>query len=498
MANVPENLQQILTARYGKDVRQSIHDAIEANYEYANGDVIDRAIQPSFGALPEYIKPGFIDYNDGDFHEGVNVHFIGPVPYYSNVTYSVRGYVYGIVAQALYYDSSFSVVGHALFSDTAFHELTNIPANTRWILIQSLSKDIDLKTNAIYHGDIASKCKTSSVRTSTIFSYRVFASHYYYNGFNSIIPVSPNDTGLSTDIIDVRNVSSIRYNGSAMYQAKSVYWADEYMNEISSEQYQLAKGEYKTLTVPEGAAFARFQSLFVDYLDVVNDDQFKGNYVNEIKSLLPKIPKATASPLCEKKYCVCGDSYTAGTWSGSDPTYPKIIAANNYMNLTDLSRGGMSLTSISESNSFTGQKIYEQIPKDSDYITLMFGLNNLNSPDGDKNSTDISTEWGAWNTALGWIFTNIPKAHIGMIIPYNWLPQTKADLYTEIAKYWGVPVLNLKSDPNIPFLFGSAPYEMSPTMLAARDKVFKQSDNHPTPEAHAFMAPIVQSFMERI
>ena len=34
MSNIEQNLQKILASRYGKDVRQSIHDSIHDCYEY--------------------------------------------------------------------------------------------------------------------------------------------------------------------------------------------------------------------------------------------------------------------------------------------------------------------------------------------------------------------------------------------------------------------------------------------------------------------------------
>ena len=40
MATVPENLEKILQARYGEEVRGSIHDAIEDCYDYVNGNTI--------------------------------------------------------------------------------------------------------------------------------------------------------------------------------------------------------------------------------------------------------------------------------------------------------------------------------------------------------------------------------------------------------------------------------------------------------------------------
>ena len=58
MATVPENLEKILQARYGEEVRGAIHDSIEDIYEYANGDAVE--------ALTSNMSNGTILYTNAD------------------------------------------------------------------------------------------------------------------------------------------------------------------------------------------------------------------------------------------------------------------------------------------------------------------------------------------------------------------------------------------------------------------------------------------------
>lgn len=41
MSNIEQNLQKILSSRYGKDVRQSIHDSIHDCYEDGKAGAVD-------------------------------------------------------------------------------------------------------------------------------------------------------------------------------------------------------------------------------------------------------------------------------------------------------------------------------------------------------------------------------------------------------------------------------------------------------------------------
>jgi len=53
MSNIQEELQQILSARYGKDVRQNIHDAIHTCYEDGRAGAIDLVAREEIDEINE-------------------------------------------------------------------------------------------------------------------------------------------------------------------------------------------------------------------------------------------------------------------------------------------------------------------------------------------------------------------------------------------------------------------------------------------------------------
>ena len=133
---------------------------------------------------------------------------------------------------------------------------------------------------------------------------------------------------------------------------------------------------------------------------------------------------AGGNVLYGKKYVACGDSFTAGdatgytdangnTGTNSDfydqklkawKTYPWWIAKRNDMTLVNEAVSGSVFTNITGRLSPFSVERYKAVPKDADYITLMFGLNEC-EPDtaqgfdptaivGTKTDTTNATVWG--------------------------------------------------------------------------------------------------------
>ena len=97
-------------------------------------------------------------------------------------------------------------------------------------------------------------------------------------------------------------------------------------------------------------------------------------------------------------------------------------------------------------------------------------------------------------------FTNMPKAKVGVIIPDAWMTETYANAVVEICKYWGVPVLNMKGDPNVPMRIGGKFYEVSSAAKTAKDNYFKEApDNgHPNVKAHEYSSTYIEDFLRRL
>jgi hypothetical protein len=230
-----------------------------------------------------------------------------------------------------------------------------------------------------------------------------------------------------------------------------------------------------------------------------------------------------------KKWAVCGDSFTCGDFTGYtdkdghtgtdsdayDPiteqwkTYSWWIAQRNKMNIQLLAYGGNDFTNIEGatrpfSNPNTTNYNYTQIAIDCDYITLAFGLNEsgLTSEQiGTKTDTTNATLWGAYNVVLEAILTANPSVKIGIIISDAWLSQTYHDALIEIAKYWGVPYLDLRDGEEIPMMIGGELREHSSKATTLRNSVFAiggTSGGHPTPKGFEYRSTVIENFLRSL
>lgn len=220
--------------------------------------------------------------------------------------------------------------------------------------------------------------------------------------------------------------------------------------------------------------------------------------------------------LAGKKYVACGDSFTAANNLGNDhydadlkcyESYAYMIAKRNDMVYAPDAISGSTIT-VTESEweryPFSKDR-YKNIPEDADYVTLMFGLNELNAPLGTKGSTDNTTVWGAWDVVLEWILTNRPKARVGIIIADAWMSQSYAQALIDIANYWGVPYLDLGGDPKIPLMNGGrrsgSGVECSEKAAELRNRQHYQSypkDSHPNYDGHMWRSTVIEDFLRSL
>ena len=204
-----------------------------------------------------------------------------------------------------------------------------------------------------------------------------------------------------------------------------------------------------------------------------------------------------------KKWVACGDSYTHGGNVPVDPvtglhkSYPYWISERNKMNLVMMAKSGETIHNRSDStNEFTPTR-YLSIPSDADIITLSWGLNETDVTIGDSSSSDDTTLWGAFNKVIGFILENNPKCKIGIIIQDGWMTQTISDAEKAIGKYWGIPVLDLKFDDNIPLGIYGRP-GVSQDAASARNSVFMDNSNHPTEEGHKYRSSYIENWMRSL
>ena len=243
--------------------------------------------------------------------------------------------------------------------------------------------------------------------------------------------------------------------------------------------------------------------------------------------------KYSRNALYGKKWVACGDSYTAGDFtgfvdenglSGKDSpllydtewqmykTYPWWIAKRNNMTLINEARCGttMALTkqyvdgeegyAESYRNPFSLNR-YKAIPTDTDYITLWFGINDRsNTHLGNIADTENTTFYGAWNVVLEYLITNMPYAKIGIIVT-NRCNEEYRQAIRDIAKKWGIPYLDMMGDDKVPLIFGrETNLGLSETAYSLRNDAFSVSTSNPHPniKAHEYESTFVEDFLRRL
>ena len=231
--------------------------------------------------------------------------------------------------------------------------------------------------------------------------------------------------------------------------------------------------------------------------------------------------------LYNKKWYALGDSFTWGYFNdytdseghtgqfsdafdnvlGCFKTYPWCIQKRCGIkaNVT-LSMGGIDFTNVTGANqpfsSNDAPRNYTMIPNDCDYITLAFGLNEWDltaEQIGTSADTTNETLWGAYYVVLTSILTNNPKVKIGIIVSDAWMSQSYHDALIEIAKYWGIPYLDLKNGEEVPMMIDGELRTHSAVAQQLRDSVFQiTSNNHPTLEGHEYRSTVIENFLRSL
>lgn len=178
----------------------------------------------------------------------------------------------------------------------------------------------------------------------------------------------------------------------------------------------------------------------------------KENALARIKDVIELSP---VNILKNKKWAVCGDSFSHGDFTGlkdgftiedgiykgKNKVYGYLIGNRNNMIIQHMAIGGRTLATPSDlsfTNSFTyienkrENSNYTQIDEDADYATFYFGINDSHHRPGSSggdgedntgvieigtiNDTDNTTFYGAWNVMLEWLVTNRPFTKLGIIV----------------------------------------------------------------------------------
>ena len=226
--------------------------------------------------------------------------------------------------------------------------------------------------------------------------------------------------------------------------------------------------------------------------------------------------------LYHKKIAFCGDSFTEAVnlgktlydnFIGCYKSFGWRIANRNKMQLYHDGISGSTMHVVNNENPndrypFAYER-YKNVPVDCDYIILQFGLNESNIADSDttkgtKDSTDTTTMWGAWNTVLGYLIENHPTARIGVIMSDAWMPQSYYTTLKEICEWWGVPLLDLGGDTNVPVMNGGrrvgSGLVLNPKVAELRNATFYNADGdaHPNDKGHEWRSTVIENWIRSL
>lgn len=266
-----------------------------------------------------------------------------------------------------------------------------------------------------------------------------------------------------------------------------------------------------TVAVP---AFENDGDTIILLTDSETQPTFSTEIVGGFSSVIAMIE--ASNPLWGKHYHACGDSFTAGSYvtdfdkaTGEPLTANFLVAKYNNMKFTKDAIGGSDTANVAGASKPFSVDRYLTIPEDTDYLTLQFGLNEVDiasepSTLGTSADSTNTTMWGAYNTVLQWILTNRPNAKVGVIISDAWMNETYANALIDICKFWGVPWLDLGGDPqvslNIGGRRGGSGITLGDTAKSLRDNQFRisSSNAHPNAAANRWRYTALQEFLRRL
>lgn len=346
--------------------------------------------------------------------------------------------------------------------------------------------------------------------------YPVFATPVVY-GINTRLNM-PYNGKVSYTITDASKALTLQCStGVAFNNAKIVFGITLTTSDVSNiEPVQVGNDttitgdKYKYVSAINGAIIYTRET----------EEKYPVVYRDELKPY--KIVEK--SILYGKKYVACGDSFTEGVFDnftdenglvGKDSpvvydairrmwkTYPWWISERNNMTLVNEAKSGSTFTNITNTSNPFSLNRYLAVPTDADYITLMFGLNESgisNERIGTKSDTTNETLWGAYNIVFEHFMQNMPFAKIGVILADAWMPEKYANAVKEICYYWGISVLDLKGDNNVPMGIGGRYTEHSAKARELRNLAFQNSpsDMHPNVKAHEYRSTYIEAFLRRL
>ena len=300
-------------------------------------------------------------------------------------------------------------------------------------------------------------------------------------------------------------------------------WDLSGLTETAYNHYRVFLGD------PENVVYSRMCTELKSTVDAL-DDKYSSmaEQLDTLESDLASMNKMVealkaSNPLWGKKWVACGDSFTEGDFNGAADSdwkdadgkkkvYPYFIGKRNNMTVINEAKCGTIMAldksyvadptkvSITTRNPFSLNR-YKAIPKDADYITLWFGINDSGHTNlGELSDTTNLTFYGAWNVVLEYLIKNYPFAKIGIIITDRGSEKYR-QATRDVAVKWGIPYLDMMGDDKVPvMMYRENNLGLCKTAGDLRNKAFIVSDtnSHPNWRAHEYQSTFIENFMRSL
>jgi hypothetical protein len=208
-----------------------------------------------------------------------------------------------------------------------------------------------------------------------------------------------------------------------------------------------------------------------------------------------------------KKIVTAGDSYTRASFSGDYAEYDGknfgyYIAQRNNMIFINSGIDGSTMALPNDGstnrNPFSDQR-YLNIPTNTDYLTLWFGINDsAHTALGTINDEENTTFYGAWNKVLKYYLTNFPFMKVLIIVTTGANAEYRQAV-RDCAEKWGYPYLDWVKDKSIPAFFDRENMGIEAQTLRRSAYGYNGPVNgHPNPRWHEYESTIIEAKLRSI
>ena len=405
-------------------------------------------------------------------------------------------------------------------------EIKKLDLKAKYIKFSSYSipliiEKLNRKTTEMVYDDILKK-----IENSNIFNLGEYqeASYSLQNGYINLNgEFLSSSESYATDYIDINSFNELFINGNVRHSScfYAIYDNSKFFIKSVGKNLGILKLEKISssdiLKENPTAKYIRVSTVYKK-LEIYSRRRYTKDEIYE------RILETNV--LYNKKLAVCGDSFTEGIFNfdGGEENpnlYDKAnqswknwgwwIAHRNMMKFVNDGISGSTMALSKEYIDGTNPDInyrtpfsngrYKKIPKDCDYILISFGLNENSTPIGTLQDTTNRTILGAWNIVLEYFLTNMPFAKIGIIIQDAWLSEGLTTAIKNVSEYWGIPYLELKTDPKVPLgIGGRNGINLNPKATQLRNKAFQisETDSHPNPKNHKYRSTFIENFIRSL